>query len=125
MKFRVIDKLTGKEADAYEIALHEEWAKELCYCDMDGFAILEDGTLLLVDECGKFEYCDTDRFEIVFDDERPHGTWVSQIYETIDYYQCSVCKMLIRKDNILMALSWKYCPNCGASMVKKEGDEND
>ncbi|MBO7425115.1 MAG: hypothetical protein J6U23_05505 [Clostridiales bacterium] len=79
MKFRVIDKLTGKEADPYEIALNEEWAKDLCYCDMDGFAILEDGTLLLVDECGKFEYCDPDRFEIIIDDERPHCKFRSSI----------------------------------------------
>lgn len=25
----------------------------------------EDGALLLLDECGKFEYCPSDRFEIV------------------------------------------------------------
>ena len=67
-KFHVIDRNTGKEADPYEIALNEEWAKSLCYCDMEGFAIEEDGSILLVDECGKFEYCDPDRFEVVFDE---------------------------------------------------------
>ena len=50
---------------------------------MDGFAILEDGTLLLVDECGKFEYCDTDRFKVVFEDERPHG-------------ECKTCKHFVK-----------------------------
>ena len=64
--FTVIDHKTGKEADAYEIALHEEWAKGLCYCDMEGFAILEDGSLILCDECGKFVYCDTERFEVIW-----------------------------------------------------------
>ena len=66
--FRVIDRRTGKEADTYEIALHEEWAQRLCYCDMEGWAIEDDGSLLLVDECGKFEYADRDRFEVVWDD---------------------------------------------------------
>ena len=66
MKFRVIDNKTGKEADAYEIALHEEWAQGLVYCDMEGFALLEDGTLILLDECGNFTYCPEDRFVIDF-----------------------------------------------------------
>ena len=66
--FHVIDKTTGKEADPYEIALKEDWAKSLCYCDMEGFAILEDGTLILTDECGRFEFIqENDRFEIVWD----------------------------------------------------------
>lgn len=63
--FVVLDKTTGKEAGLGEIALYEEWAKSLVYCDMDGFAITQDGALLLLDECGKFEYCPSDRFEIV------------------------------------------------------------
>lgn len=64
--FIVIDSKTGKEADEYEIALHETWAKNLIYCDMEGFAILQDGSLILCDECGRFEYCDMERFKIVF-----------------------------------------------------------
>ena len=65
--FVVIDNKTGEEADTYEIALHEDWAKHLCYCDMDGWAIEEDGTLLLVDECGRFAYADRERFKVVWD----------------------------------------------------------
>ena len=34
MKFYVIDKKTGKEADTYDIACNEEWAKGLIYCDI-------------------------------------------------------------------------------------------
>lgn len=65
--FHVLDKRTRKEADPYAIALKEDWAEDLCYCDMEGFAIEEDGTLLLLDECGRHEYCDPDRFEVVWD----------------------------------------------------------
>lgn len=66
--FHVIDRKTGKEADTYRIALKEKWAKGLVYCDMEGFAIEEDGTLLLLDECGNSRYCDRERFEVVWDD---------------------------------------------------------
>lgn len=65
--FYVIDNKTGKEADCEEIALTEEWAKELIYCDMEGFALGDDGTLFLLDECGSFEYCPNDRFTVVFE----------------------------------------------------------
>ena len=47
MTFRVIDKKTGKESDPYEIALHEEWAQGLVYCDMEGFTITENGDLMI------------------------------------------------------------------------------
>ena len=67
MTFKVIDKKTGKEADEYTIALKEEWAKGLCYCDMEGFAITSEGYLILLDECGKFAYCPDDRFDIVIE----------------------------------------------------------
>ena len=67
--FTVIDNLTGREADTYEIALHEQWAKHLMYCDMEGFALMEDGTLILIDECGRFEYCPIGRFTVEWEDE--------------------------------------------------------
>ena len=81
MKFKVIDKKTGKEADVEEIALHEDWAKGLVYCDIEGFAITGDGELILADECGKFAYCPDGRFEVQFDsdkalEERPQGEWI-------------------------------------------------
>lgn len=65
MTFRVIDKITGEEPDTWEIATTEDWAKSLMYCDIEGFAVEEDGTLILIDECGKFEYCPVDRFRVV------------------------------------------------------------
>ena len=65
IKFTVIDTKTGEYPDLCEIALKEKWAKSLCYCDMEGFAIEEDGTLLLMDECGNYEYPPEGRFKIV------------------------------------------------------------
>ena len=67
MLFKVYDRNTGKEADPYEIALHEDWAKGLVYCDMEGFAILDDGNLVLLDECGHIVYCPAERFKIKYD----------------------------------------------------------
>lgn len=67
MNFTVIDNKTGKYPNLCKIALYEEWAKELMYCDMDGFALLEDGRLILLDECGRFKYCPSDRFTVVFE----------------------------------------------------------
>lgn len=69
--FTVIDNNTGKQADPAGIALNEEWAGKLMYCDMEGFAILEDGSLILADECGKFEYCPEGRFSVVEKNNMP------------------------------------------------------
>lgn len=78
MKFKVIDTKTGKEPDLREIALNEDWAKRLIYCDMEGFAIEDDGTLLLLDECGNYAYPPLGRFktemipyDVVTENRRP------------------------------------------------------
>ena len=63
--FCVFDKKKNKEADCYKIALKEDWAKCLCYCDMNGFAIAQDGMLILLDECGRYTYCPDNRFKVV------------------------------------------------------------
>ena len=63
--FRVKDKKTGEYPDLEKLALEEDWAKGLIYCDMEGFALLEDGNLVLLDECGNFAYCPFDRFVVV------------------------------------------------------------
>ena len=86
IEFKVIDNNTGKEADIGEIALKEDWAKGLVYCDMEGFAILDDGNLVLLDECGKYEYCPSERFSVKFEDslvisreeyEKLKYTWIT------------------------------------------------
>ena len=66
--FRVIDKTTGREPDCEALALTEEWANNLIYCDIDTFAITEDGRLILLDDCGNCAYCPSDRFLIVFEE---------------------------------------------------------
>jgi len=64
--FEVIDKQTEKLADLEKIALNEGWAKNLIYCDMEGFSFDQDGTLILNDECGNSAYCPVGRFEIIW-----------------------------------------------------------
>ena len=63
--FSVIDTKTGKYPDLQKIALKEDWAKGLMYCDMEGFAISEDGCLYLMDECGNMVVCPEGRFRVV------------------------------------------------------------
>lgn len=62
--FKVIDNITGKEPDLEKIALNEEWAKDLVWCDMDGFFLSDDGCLALADECGSFRYPPDGRFSV-------------------------------------------------------------
>lgn len=95
MKFRVIDNKTGKEADAYEIALHEEWAQGLVYCDMEGFMLTENGDLMLADECGTYIYCDPERFKVVFEDARQRGEWICKGAVGNGTW-CSVCDTNIK-----------------------------
>lgn len=54
-----------RDLEAY--ALDEFKDAHLVYCDMEGWAIADDGVLMIVDECGNHAYADNDRFEIRFD----------------------------------------------------------
>ena len=69
--FSIIDKNTGRYPNLEQIALKEDWAKNLIYCDMEGFFLSEDGNLILADECGNWVYPPEGRF-IVIQDE-----WIS------------------------------------------------
>lgn len=55
MNFLVLNKKTMKEVSLDNFT---EFARNngLMEYDLDGFALQEDGTLLLCDECGKFTY---------------------------------------------------------------------
>lgn len=99
MRFKVIDKQTGKDADPKQIALKEDWAKDLIYCDMEGFAILEDGGLMLLDECGNYAFCPAGRFEIA-EESSP----------TIDDLAMLVRKMVdkLPEDSDLRKRAWDY-----------------
>lgn len=65
ISFDVIDLETGEYPDLEGIALMEDWASDLMYCDMQGFYIGEGGRLLLADECGRYEHCPRGRFKII------------------------------------------------------------
>jgi hypothetical protein len=62
MQFTVIDTQTGEYPELSKIARTEEWAKNLVYCDVDGFAISEDGCLMLMDDCGNCAWPPANRF---------------------------------------------------------------
>ena len=64
MKFTVIDSQTGEYPDLEYIALTEDWAKHLVYCDVDGFYIGEDGDLILLDDCDNVARPPVGRFEL-------------------------------------------------------------
>ena len=59
----VVDTQTGEYPNLEKIALNEDWAKNLIYCDMEGFSVNEDGYLQLSDECGNVVYCPPGRFK--------------------------------------------------------------
>ena len=71
MQFTVIDLETGEYPDVRRIALKEDWAKKLIYCDIDGFYLGQDGTLILADECGNCAFCPSGRFKVEM--ELTHG----------------------------------------------------
>lgn len=66
--FNVIDTKTGECANVEKIVREEEWAKGLMYMDIEGFAMLEDGNLILADECGNFAYCPEGRFKVALEE---------------------------------------------------------
>lgn len=57
--FWVEDTETGKEVNAYDVA--PEYPN-LCQCDIEGFAITDDGHLIICDECGAFEYLFSEKY---------------------------------------------------------------
>lgn len=63
MTFTVIDKDTGKEVSGEVI---QNIAKNggLMLHDIDQFAVCEDGSLILIDDCGNLTYCVQDAFDI-------------------------------------------------------------
>ena len=69
MQFKVINKKTGKEPIFdHNHLFREKWFKDsnLIYCDIEGWYIGEDGTLILADECGNLAYPPRDKYEVVF-----------------------------------------------------------
>ena len=69
--FTVTDMLTGKPPDVEEIARYEDWARQLVWCDMERFALCQDRTLILLDECGNSAYCPPGRFKVTINTPEP------------------------------------------------------
>ena len=67
MTFKVIDTKTGKEPTARVI---DNIAKKggLMVYDIDQFFVGEDGSLILVDDCGNITYVDAKRFKVEVSD---------------------------------------------------------
>ena len=69
MSFQVLDKKTMKEInldDFTELAINNN----LMEFDLEGFALQEDGTLLLCDECGRFAYVPREEKYVIRVEER-------------------------------------------------------
>ena len=127
-EFEVIDNRTGMAPDCEAIALTEEWAKRLVYCDIDCFAITEEGQLVLIDDCNNIAYPPADRFTVTIDPKslRQTAEWVD-IYGgkyANPRYACSACGEralykveidMLDHEIIVQALS-DSCPKCGAMM---------
>jgi len=73
MTFIVIDKETGREVSDRVI---RKIAKNggLMECDIDQFAVTEDGSLILLDDCGNCTYCVQDAFEIRIEEVQDGST---------------------------------------------------
>lgn len=52
-------------------------------------------------------------------EERPHGEWIP-VDEIGNVVRCSQCSFRTCAD--VAEEEYNFCPNCGASMIKKEGD---
>ena len=69
MRFQVLDKKTMREVSLYdftELAINND----LMEFDIEGFALQEDGTLLLCDECGRFAYVPREEKYVIRVEER-------------------------------------------------------
>ena len=64
VKFIVIDNRTGLVADVEKICA-EEWVQRLL-CDIEGWALTEEGGLILFDACGNLTHCPPNRFSLYF-----------------------------------------------------------
>lgn len=99
--FKITDAKNGKYPDLCDIALKEDWANGLIYCDMEGFAIGEDGCLYLLDECGNYRIAPYGRFRISGDADgeprecpfcgNPNVTIVRRAGEASKYVKRVVC----------------------------------
>ena len=66
MTFTVIDKETGREVSD-DVAQKIAKNGGLMEMDINQFAVCEDGSIILLDDCGNIAYCDQGAFGIRID----------------------------------------------------------
>ena len=66
MTFKIIDKKTGKEPTD-RVITNIAKKQGLIAIRIDQFAIMEDGQIILLDDCGRAAYLDMNRFEVRWD----------------------------------------------------------
>ena len=127
--FRVVDPKTGEDMVFDEAILEEDWIKNsgLVIYDIDSFALLENGQLILTDECGNFAYVPEGRFKVVSDSVSVHGKWIEErrvcknINPGVEYsvFTCSNC------GNKIKSAKENFCCVCGTDMrERKKPDES-
>lgn len=50
------------------------------------------------------------------------GLWI----DARDYLKCPKCRAMVKRDFTFFDIGdWNYCPNCGAKMDGRDGDDNE
>ena len=125
LPFKVLHP-NGEEWTYEEIEDHAyDHCKHVSFCDIEGFAINEDGDLLITDELGNFEYLNSEEFVVAINER----TCCDISHDSLPVFQCSECGyfLTIRDDydytmwhGTFDALDMpRYCPNCGAKVEQK------
>lgn len=112
--FTVIDNRTGHEPDYEKIALTEDWAKHLIYCDVEGFALTENGSIVLLDECGNYVYVPENRFRVVFDNNCSEKSFTNDSFDQISFDQLVVPKKELKHVDLYVHGSCPKNPGDGA-----------
>jgi hypothetical protein len=86
MELKIIDTQTGEYPDVAAIALKEEWAKHLIYCDIDGFYMGEDGNLMLIDDCDNAATCPSGRFKVTIENDGENKQLNEELISLRKYY---------------------------------------
>lgn len=90
-----MDKLNGftiTNADGSPVdydALGMKYKDQICYCDIDGFYIGEDGQLVLMDDCGASVSVDREDYVVTWN-RRADG-WVSEMNDAVYALSQALC----------------------------------